>query len=152
RKNAELSQANELKTAFIQVASHELRTPLAIAIGFAELALRLKDVPQPLNDWVHRSHHALKRLSQLIAQITSMLQAGQFEQHLNLEEVDLAKLIREAVDDIRPFVETRKQELILNVPDSLGTMSLDPEKIHDCINHVALNAVKFTPDGGTITV
>jgi len=152
RKNAELSQANELKTAFIQVASHELRTPLAIAMGFAELAVRLKSVPEPLNDWVHRSHHALKRLNQLIAQITSMLEAGQFEQRLNLTDADLAKIIHEAFDDVRPFIETRRQKLVMNVPQSLNTMSLDVEKIRDSINHVALNAVKFTPDQGTITV
>jgi signal transduction histidine kinase len=150
--NAELRQGNELKTAFIQVASHELRTPLAIATGFTELAVRLKDVNNPLRDWVHRAHHALKRLSQLVNQITSMLEAGQFEQKLNLKDVDLAQMVREAIEDVRPFIETRQQKLILNVPEALGTMPLDVEKIRDSINHVALNAVKFTPDAGTLTV
>jgi signal transduction histidine kinase len=150
--NSELRQANELKTAFIQVASHELRTPLAIAMGFAELAVRLKDVQNPLRDWVQRSHHALKRLSTLINQITSMLEAGQFEQRLNLKEADPAQIIREAIDDIRPFIDTRQQKLVVNMPESLGTMSLDVEKIRDSINHVALNAVKFTPDEGSIAL
>jgi signal transduction histidine kinase len=150
--NKELSEANELKAAFIQVASHELRTPLAIAVGFSQLAIRQPDVREPLRDWIDRTHRALKRLKQLVGQITTMLDAGQFERQMNRQEVDLGALVREAVDDIRPFVELRRQKVVENVPDGLGTMSLDAEKIRDAVNHIVLNAIKFTPDEGSLTI
>jgi signal transduction histidine kinase len=152
RANEELRQANALKDAFIQVASHELRTPLSIAMGYVELAARDKSVAGPLKDYLERAKRALKRLSYLVTQITSMLESGQFEQRLNRKDVELAGVIREAVEDVRPFIELRSQKLAFDVPDQVGVMSIDAEKIRDAVNHLLLNAIKFTPDGGTITV
>jgi signal transduction histidine kinase len=54
------------------------------------------------------------------------------------------------VDDVKPFIELRKQELSLEVDPNLGTMEVDELKIRDCINHLLLNAIKFTPDNGRI--
>jgi signal transduction histidine kinase len=150
--NKELRDANELKAAFIQVASHELRTPLAIALGFAELAARKQDVGEPLHGWIDRAKKALVRLNDLVNQITSMLEAGQFDQRLIARDVELATILRDAIEDVRPFVEVRRQKLVEDVPESLGVMALDVEKIRDAVNHLVLNAVKFTPDEGTVSV
>ncbi|MEA2711705.1 MAG: hypothetical protein QOF78_4306 [Phycisphaerales bacterium] len=150
--NAELREANALKDAFIQVASHELRTPLSIAMGYSELAVRDKSAAGPLKDYLERVNRALKRLNYLMQQITTMLEAGQFEQPLNRKDVEIAELIRAAVEDVRPFVDVRHQKLALDVPERMGVMSLDAEKIRDALNHLLLNAIKFTPDEGTITV
>jgi signal transduction histidine kinase len=150
--NKELREANALKDAFIQVASHELRTPLSIAMGYSELAARDKNAQPPLKDYLQRVNRALKRLSYLINQITTMLEAGQFEQRLNLRDVEVADVIREAVEDVRPFVELRHQQLALDMPEKLRVVSIDADKIRDAVNHLLLNAIKFTPDGGKITV
>jgi len=106
--NKELREANELKSAFIQVASHELRTPLAIAMGFTELATRRKDVPEPLHEYNDRAKKALTRLSELVSQITSMLEAGQFDQRLEARDAELATIVRDAIEDVRPFAAVRQ--------------------------------------------
>ena len=150
--NKELREANAVKSAFIQVASHELRTPLAIANGFSELAVRQKDVGEPLRDFIERTHQALKRLTHLVNQIITMLEAGQFDQRLRRSDVDLSKSIRAAIDDVRPFIEARRLKLIEDISPDLGSASLDGEKIRDCVNHLLLNAIKFTADEGTVTI
>jgi signal transduction histidine kinase len=61
-------------------------------------------------------------------------------------------LFKQAIDDVRPFVELRKQTLQLDAPEPLGTMNLDLFRIRDCVNHLLLNAIKFTPDGGRVTL
>jgi len=152
KANAELSHASALKSAFIQVASHELRTPLAIAGGFAELAVRQPDVREPMREWLDRIHRALRRLGHLVNQIIAMLESEQFERPLNRKPVALEKVVAEAVEDVRPFAALRAQKLVESLPPSQRTVWLDPEKIRDCVNHLVLNAIKFTPDGGTITV
>jgi signal transduction histidine kinase len=81
-----------------------------------------------------------------------MLAAEQFERRPNLASEDLAVVVGRAVDDVRPFVELRHQRLVLEVPPELGRVDLDEQKIRDALNHLLLNAVKFTPDGGTVTV
>lgn len=152
QSNKDLRQADALKSAFIQVASHELRTPLAIANGFSELAIRQKDVPEPLHEWIERVHRALKRLAHLVNQIISMLEAGRFEQSLHRQPTDLSKLIHEAIDDLRPFIDLRNQKFIDEIASDIGTVNIDAEKFRDTIDHVILNAIKFTPDEGTITI
>jgi signal transduction histidine kinase len=152
KANADLHEANELKAAFIQVASHELRTPLAILTGYSELASRAKGVPETVNGWLSRIHRAAERLQHLVDQIIAMLEAKDFQARLHREPADLAELIGSAVEDVEPFVEMRNQRLVRDWPTDLGPVDVDPAKIRDSLNHLLLNAIKFTPDGGSITV
>jgi signal transduction histidine kinase len=150
--NAELKRADELKSAFIRVASHELRTPLTILVGMSDLAARQGGAVEPLAGWIKRIHAAGLRLKYLIDQIVSMLTAQQFERKPDLRPTDLGQLLRTAIDDVRPFAEVRRQELRLELPDQPGTINVDEQKIRDSVNHLLLNAIKFTPDAGSITV
>ena len=152
KANADLRRADEHKNAFVQVASHELRTPLTILVGVADLARRQPGVEEPMAGLLRRIQQAGQRLQHLINQILTMLAAQQFERRPNLASEDLAVVIGRAVDDVRPFVELRHQRLVVEVPPELGRMDLDEQKIRDALNHLLLNAVKFTPDGGTVTV
>lgn len=68
------------------------------------------------------------------------------------EPTEIAPLLRDAADDIRPFIELRHQELSVDAPDNLGSLTVEANGIRDCINHLLLNAIKFTPDGGRIAL
>ncbi|MSP62739.1 MAG: hybrid sensor histidine kinase/response regulator [Myxococcales bacterium] len=152
-KNRELAESDRLKAAFIQVASHELRTPLTILVGMSQLAhARKAELPRPQRDWVEHIARASQRLHHLVDQIVTMLIAGKYERPLERRPVDLAGLLREAADDVRPFIELRGQTLALDLPAGLGTLPVEAAKIRDSVNHLLLNAIKFTPDGGAITL
>jgi signal transduction histidine kinase len=151
RANAELSAASELKSNFIKVASHELRTPLTILVGLAYLAARA-DVGEPLGGWLRHISNATDRLGRTIDQLTTMLAVQQFERPLARRPVALFALLQEAAEDVRPFVELRRQGLVCDYGPDLGTLAVERTKIRDCLNHLLLNAVKFTPDGGRITL
>jgi signal transduction histidine kinase len=150
--NRDLREANELKDAFIKVASHELRTPLTILLGLTELSSRAPGLVPPLQHWLKSAHKASLRLTHLVNQLVKMLLAGRFERPLQREPTDLGLLLNTAADDVRPFVDQRRQQLVLEIDGTLGTMSLEPGKIRDSIEHLLLNAIKFTPDGGTIRI
>jgi signal transduction histidine kinase len=150
RANAELKESNALKEAFIRVASHELRTPLTILIGLPELALRAPGLPPAAADWFRRTLAAAQRLHRLVEQLLQMLRVGRFERPLLRRPADLAALVREAADDVRPFAEQRRLELALDLAPNLGTVEVDEGKVRDSLNHLLLNAIKFTPDGGRI--
>lgn len=152
KKNEQLTQANQLKNAFIQVASHELRTPLTILLGLTKLALRSPNCGEPLRDFLERMDQAAERLHRLVNQIVNMLVAQRFDQVLEVKPSDLAQVLKQASDDVRPFVELRRQRLEYDVPEDLGEMNIDAERIRDSVNHLLLNAVKFTPDEGNITL
>ena len=150
--NAKLTQANQLKQAFIQVASHELRTPLAILLGLSKLALREHPQHDHLHEFIERMDRAAERLRRLVDQIVKMLSAQAFDLILDRTPSDVAALMTQASDDVRPFIELRRQELLVNLAPDLGTVSLDADKVRDSVNHLLLNAIKFTPDGGRITL
>jgi signal transduction histidine kinase len=59
-------------------------------------------------------------------------------------------LLRGAAGDVASFVERRRQVLDVEGPDSLGTLCVEPDKLHDCLVQLLVNAIKFTPDGGRI--
>jgi signal transduction histidine kinase len=148
----ELDQANKLKSAFIQVASHELRTPLTILLGLGDLVARAPDVQEPLHSWLLRMKAASERLMRLVDQIVTMLAAGTFALPLEKTPTDLAKLLAQAIEDVQPFIELRGQKLVREFSPEIGEIPLEPARIRDSVNHLLLNAVKFTPDGGTLTV
>jgi signal transduction histidine kinase len=150
KANQQLREADELKAAFIKVASHELRTPLTILLGLSDLAVSQPGLEVPLKDWLGRSRNAAKRLQQLIDQVVKMLQAGRYDRPLERSPVDLTELLREAADDVRPFVDQRHLHLDLDLPPDLGRVSVESSKIRDVIAHLLSNAIKFTPDGGRI--
>lgn len=149
--NTDLQAANQLKSAFIQVASHELRTPLTILLGLNDLAYRAQ-VDEPLRSWLKRAKSAGDRLLYLINQIVTMLAAGKFEQAIEKTPTDLHAVLTEAVDDVMPFIELRKQTLIREWPADIGSLPLEPTRLRDGVNHLLLNAIKFTSDGGQIAV
>src|SRR4051812_2206466 len=154
RANADLRRANDLKFAFIQVASHELRTPLTILQGMIRLAAMsaAADASEPLTGYLSRIERAGQRLQHLVDQIIAMLVAGRFERRPELRPTDMAAVLNEAADDVRPFIELRRQTLAVDLSADLGTLEVEAPRIRDSVNHLLLNAIKFTPDGGTVTL
>jgi signal transduction histidine kinase len=152
RANADLKKANDLKEAFIRVASHELRTPLTILYGLTELALNTPGVTGALGERLATIHRAGGRLNLLVEQLVKMLSAGRFERPLERRASDLSALLHQAARDVQPFVDQRRQELVLEVASDLGPIEMEPDKIRDSLENLLLNAVKFTPDGGRITL
>ena len=149
--NAELRQANDLKDAFIKVASHELRTPLTIVLGLTDLARQTPGVAEPLQQWLEHIHTGGQRLNRLVDQMTKLLAAGRFERTLARKETCPG---RPAARSRRMTwllsSNTRHQTLTVDALPELGTMSVEPDKLRDSVDHLLLNAIKFTPDGGTI--
>jgi signal transduction histidine kinase len=150
KANEELRKANMLKEAFIRVASHELRTPLTILYGLTQLVLKEAEIKGPLKDWLTDIYKSSERLNRLVDQLIKMLAAGRFERPLVRQPVDLAGLLREAVQDVQPFIDQRRQQLVPALAPDLGTFPLDANKIRDSVDNLLLNAIKFTPDGGNI--
>jgi signal transduction histidine kinase len=149
--NNQLRAANELKTNFIQVASHELRTPLTILLGLAGVAQRPTTPAPEQKLWLKKIEQAGGRLQRIVDQLVSMLSANQFDRMLDRRPTDISALLREASEDIRPFIELRKQNVSLDIPE-MGVVSVDAGKVRDSVNHLLLNAIKFTPDGGRISM
>ena len=149
--NRELAEANELKAAFMQVASHEFNTPITLVLGLAEL-LRLVNPGRPADEraLVDRIAAAARQLARLVGGTLTLLRAADFRTALRPEPVDLAALLGEAADRVEPFARARSQRLDRAIAADLGTFQVDPARFADAVINLLTNAIKFTPDGGSI--
>lgn len=146
-----LQSTNELKTNFIRVAGHELRTPVSYILGMARL---LKDSSDParLQFGVQSMGSKARRLNEIIQAMFKLMPDQLHHEDMRYVDVDVNELMEEIYVDVFPFVEKRNQRLIIDVKDKPLAVSIDRDKIHDVIENLLINAIKFTPDGGIIKV
>lgn len=152
--NTKLVEANRLKGAFIEVASHELNTPVTVVLGMLELwrMTQGKNASPTERQWVERIGAAAGRLARTVERMLKLVRNRDFSYSLQREPLDLEKLIRNAIDELSPYLELRGQSVVVEVEPGLGPMQADTSKIGDVLTNLLANAVKFTPDGGTIHV
>jgi signal transduction histidine kinase len=149
--NIVLKRADELKRAFIKVANHELRTPLTLLVGLCELAMQSEQSLPPLSNWLSQLHGAARRLTGRVDDMLKLYEAERFDLPFQPREANVADLIAGAVREVQHFLQKRRQRLQMSVPDS-GTILVEPEKIHDVLVQLLMNAIKFTPDEGVIGI
>ena len=152
--NAKLTEANRLKGIFLEVASHELNTPVTVVLGLTDLwKLSLtNDATGPERQWVERINAAARRLAKTVQRMFKLVESREFGQTLNLETVELEPLVREATEELTPYLEARKQRVEVEIEPQFGSLDADSSKIMDILINLLANAIKFTPDNGTIRV
>jgi signal transduction histidine kinase len=152
--NARLLEANRVKGAFIEVASHELNTPLTVVLGLIDLwKMSQGQAASPLErQWVDRIGGAAARLARTVERMLKLVRNRDFTQALAAEPLELRPTIERAVEELSPYLELRRQTVTVHVDPEVGSFEADPMKIADVLINLLANAVKFTPDGGTIRV
>ena len=152
--NAKLTEANRLKGIFLEVASHELNTPVTVVLGLTDLwKLSLADdATGPERQWVERINAAARRLAKTVQRMFKLVENKEFGQTLDLEPVELEPLVREAIEELTPYLEAREQRVEVEIEPQFGSIDADSSKIMDILINLLANAIKFTPDRGTIRV
>ena len=148
---------------FISVISHELKTPVALIKGYAN-TLRREDAHWD-RDTVRESLTIIEeesdRLDRLINNLleASRIQAGTLK--MELGDVSVPKLAAQVVERFRvagsaasphPSGETTKHDLQLDFPPDFPPLLADEERLREVFSNLISNAIKYSPDGGTIRV
>src|SRR5438309_6292929 len=152
--NSALLEANRHKSVFLANMSHELRTPLNAIIGFSEL---LTDAREGQFDEATRKRFqgqiltSGKHLLGLINDILdlSKVEAGQME--LRLQPVSVADAVDQVAKTVEPLLAKKAITLRANV-DGAGDVIADAGKLKQMLLNLVSNAIKFTPDGGAVTI
>ncbi|MGY2874590.1 two-component system, OmpR family, sensor kinase [Marmoricola sp. URHA0025 HA25] len=134
---------------FVADASHELRTPLATIHGYAELSRRTPDDTKALLLALNKVETEADRMGDLVADLLLLarLDSGR---PLAREDVDVTRLLLEAVADARVVAPDHKWQLAL--PDEPVTVVGDDARLHQVITNLLSNARSHTPAGTTVTV
>ncbi len=153
RKKAEeeMARASELKSKFIKVAGHELRTPLSYIMAMPKLMAGVTD-PEKLQNALSTMEAKAKRLSDIVQSMFKLMPEQGYVNHLDLRDAKLTDILSRVYDDCLPFVQERNQTLLIDQDGSIPSLRVDPNKIHDALENIIGNAIKFTPESGTIRV
>jgi signal transduction histidine kinase len=147
----QLEEANRLKTSFIRVAGHELRTPVSYILGMARLMRDSRDADK-LNQALRNVCDKTRRLDEIIQAMFKLMPDRRYGDRLQVEKVDVSQLLEELYLAVHPFVEQRHQRILIEGAESVPALKTDRAKLWDILENLVTNAIKFTPDGGTITI
>src|SRR5688572_1289187 len=144
-------EANRLKDEFLATLSHELRTPLNAIVGWVHL-LRTGGLPDEERrhalERIDRDAHAQARLVQDLLAV-SRITTGKLR--LDVREMDLAAVVSNAVDACRPAADARQVTIVCQLHGAFHTRG-DPDRLQQVVWNLIMNAVRFTPAGGRVTV
>ena len=146
--------ANRAKSEFLANMSHELRTPLNHIIGFTELVLdknfgELNDIQ---SEYLTDVHTSSKHLLSLINDILdlSKVEAGKLE--LQVETVNIDELLKNSIVMVKEKAMKHSIKVELNANGIVPEISADERKLKQVMYNLLSNAMKFTPDGGEVTI
>jgi len=151
-RNLELLDRN--KTDFITVVSHELRTPLTLIHGYSQMLAMDPFIAddQLRNQEVQGIVIGAERLSGIINAMLDIVKIDSATLRLNVRTASLAYLLETAVDRVRPVLTERNLGVETEGFDGLPEIPADPDALDKVFQELLSNAVKYTPDGGKITV
>lgn len=152
RARVEAEEATHAKDEFLASVSNELRAPLTTIIGWAHLLRKEKSIDRSRYDHgldvIERSAQAQARL---VADIIEMSRIAARRLKVTVLPVDLAALVRKAVDELQVAAASSGIELEMN-PSADATVIADPPRIAQVMQYVISNAFKSTPPGGHVRV
>jgi signal transduction histidine kinase len=150
-----LQELDRNKSNFISVAAHELKTPLTLIEGYTTMMVDMSDQPDesPINGLLKGVNTGILRLRQIIDDMIDVSLIDNNLLTLNFQPVWISHLLNLLSNELKKTVASRKQTLVINKFDGSDLMIYgDSERLYQALNNVAANAIKYTPDGGTITI
>ncbi|MBN1259806.1 MAG: GAF domain-containing sensor histidine kinase, partial [Anaerolineae bacterium] len=149
-----LRQANISKTEFVSLVSHELRTPMTSIRGYADMLAKgmvgeLNSQQQTFVDAIHRN---VERMRILVSDLLDISRIESGRLRIAPQAVPLAKTIETAMLTIQEPLEAKHQFFINDVPESLPEIYVDPDRMAQILINLLGNAVKYTPERGTVGV
>ncbi len=151
-QNERLRELDQLKDEFVSLVSHELRTPLTSIRGYVELLLeeegQLDDDQRRFLEIVNRN---TERLLALVADLLFLAQIDAGKPAIELGSVDLNLIVEECVEASSPVADSKGIDLLL-LTRRLPKLHGDPVRLAQVLDNLVSNALKFTPNGGSVEV
>ncbi len=149
-----LEELDRLKANFLAMISHELRTPLTSIIGYSEMLLDglAGDLEGEQTEFVGTIREKGEALLELIGSLLDLSKIESGTIKLQVSEMDVEVLLASAETSVRPQAQKKNLTVTTDIPEEIGEITADSEKLGQCVVNLLANAVKFTPDGGTITM
>jgi signal transduction histidine kinase len=154
RDTTPLREMDRMKANFISMVTHELRSPLNAINGYLDLALEgvAGELNERLHEFVRRARSSSEHLTSLVDDLLfiSRADAGQFR--LNRGQAHLGAIIQGAIEEVELLAADAKVKLVVQLAPELPAFSGDEGRLKQVVRNLLTNAIKFTPEGGQVTI
>jgi signal transduction histidine kinase len=149
-----LENIDHAKSNFIALAGHELRTPLTIITGFNEMISSgaLGEVPKKVEETTHLITEQLTDLNGLVQSMLDLLYLEQGLEALSFAPVEARALVESVLSERREALAARRLNLRVDPGGDDAVVHADRQRLREAVFHLLDNAIRFTPDGGTLGV
>lgn len=148
-----LRQIDRLKSEFINTISHDLRSPLTAVLGYVELLGRVGTLNDAQREFVQRVQTSIQNITALV---NDLLELGRIEAGVDVQKelLPLDSLVQLAIETYDSIATEKGLRLRLSLPPDGQAIEMrgDPIRLRQMIDNLLNNAIKYTPEGGEITV
>jgi PAS domain S-box-containing protein len=152
KARATAESSNEAKDRFIATLSHELRTPLTPVIAILSSLRENPDLPASMAEDVETARRNILLEARLIDDLLDLTRIARGKLTLEEEVIQVEGLLENALNICRPDLEGRELEIVRDLRAPFATVKGDRARLTQVLWNLLKNAIKFTPDGGTITL
>jgi PAS domain S-box-containing protein len=149
----EAQRATKTREDVLAIVSHDLKNPVATMALVGHLLRRFERLERDkLTEFADKIHRSVDKMQSLIADLLdfSSMQGGTFSVETKLGRLN--PLVTPVVDSMKVLAEAKQQKLAVDLPPNLPEVMVDPHRISQVISNLLGNAIKFTPEGGTIRI
>ena len=154
--NNRLERLDSVKSDFLSIASHELRTPLTQIQGYADLLAEMSErnllSPDQMMDITSSLRAASQRMGEVISSMLDVSQIDVENMDLSFVETSLASIVKLAIEPYARAIEDRDLTLVAKGLRNLPPVYADYQRLVQAFENLITNAIKFTPDGGSINI
>ncbi|GAT34958.1 PAS domain S-box-containing protein [Terrimicrobium sacchariphilum] len=148
----EAERASRMKDEFLATLSHELRTPLSAILGWAQILRDDAGLPPQLQEAAKIIERNARMQAQIIDDLLDMNRIISGKVRLDVQHVELSKIIESSVETVRPAATAKGVRLQPILDGSAGPVSGDPNRLQQVFWNLLSNAIKFTPRGGRVQI
>lgn len=147
-------EADRMKNEFIGTMSHELRTPMTAIKGFTQLLAMggLGQLNDTQREFVNTIYSNTERMINLINDVLEITKIESGSIDLEWRSLHLAEALSGVIAELQPQITQHRHQLTISIPPGLPLIRADAMRLHQILYHVLLNAVKYTPAGGSISI
>jgi signal transduction histidine kinase len=144
----------QMKSDFVSAVSHELRTPLTSIYGFAETLLRAdvafeEDERRTFLGYIASE---AERLTKIVDSLLNVARLDTGDLVVTLAPTDVRLIVAEVISTAKDSSETNGGRFVIDLPDEPLAANADREKLRQVLSQLVDNAVKYSPEGGTVTI
>lgn len=146
----ELERLNQSKSRFLSTISHEFRTPLTAIIGYSEFLASNAADPGMVSDDAAVINREARRLNRMVDDVLLLDRVDARRVSLARKSLNLKAIVQEVVETFRPLAD--RHTMAVQIPPDLPALHGDPDRIAQALTNLVSNAIKYSPEGGTITI